>query len=59
LNSEIEELQKKYNNNNNLYTDIYRDNERILREFDENKTHNLSIQNNKDTDIDNLKNERK
>lgn len=59
LNSEYEELNKKFENMNTLYTNTYRDNERILKEFDEYKRLQTNIQNGKDNDINNLVNETK
>lgn len=50
-NQDIQSLQSRLNSTSEAYNETYRDNEKILREYDEYKTKHLELMNSKDTDI--------
>lgn len=50
-NYDIQSLQTRLNSTSEAYNETYRDNEKILREYDEYKQKHLELMNNKDSEI--------
>jgi len=57
LKSDLDDLNRKYDESNNLYTETYKYNEKILREFDDFKRHQISNVHTKNSEISGLKSE--